>query len=143
MKTVFPDDLVSKLSQLGDKTDAICEKVLQAGAEVVEARVASNLRDSVGKVNDPAKCPSRSTGELADALGVSPVKIDRQGNSNIKIGFREPRRDGGSNAKIANILEYGKHGQPPRPFLKSAKTASRKPATEAMVAKFEEEIGNL
>ena len=34
-------------------------------------------------------------------------------------------RDGGSNAKIANVLEYGKHGQPAKPFLKPAKSASK------------------
>jgi hypothetical protein len=58
--------------------------------------------------------------------------MDRDGNFNVKVGFSEPRRDGDSNAKIANIIEYGKHGQPPKPFLKPAKTASRSAAIEAM-----------
>jgi hypothetical protein len=44
----------------------------------------------------------------------------------VKIGFKEPRRNGESNAKIANIIEYGKSGQPPKPFLKPARSASRK-----------------
>ena len=59
------------------------------------------------------------------SLGVSPVKLNRDGTRDIKIGFAEPRSDGGSNAKLANILEYGKHGQPAKPFLKPAKTASK------------------
>lgn len=37
------------------------------------------------------------------------------------FAFKEPRSDGESNAKIASIIEYGKQGQPPNPFLKSAK----------------------
>jgi len=75
-----------------------------------------------------------SSGELERALGVSPAKLDRRGNWDVKIGFAEPRKDGGSNAKLANILENGKHGQPPRPFLKPAKIASR----EACIAKMKQ-----
>ena len=74
---------------------------------------------------------------------MSPAKMDNDGNFNVKVGFSEPRSDGVSNAKIANILEYGKHGQPPKPFLKPAKTASQKPTIEVMKAKLEEEIENL
>jgi hypothetical protein len=84
-----------------------------------------------------------STGELERALGVSPAKLDRNGNYNIKIGFAEPRADGKSNAMIANVLEYGKHGQPPRPFIKPAKTQSQKAAIAAMTAKFDEEVEKI
>ena len=84
-----------------------------------------------------------STGELEGALGASSVKVDRQGNHNIKIGFAEPRSDGDSNAKIANILEYGKHGQPAKPFLKPAKSSTRSECISAMQQKFEEEVRNI
>ena len=89
------------------------------------------------------KHPSQSTGELESSLGVTPVKMDRQGNHNIKIGFAEPRSDGKSNAMIANILEYGKHGQPAKPFLKPAKSASRSACIAAMQEKFDEEVRKL
>ena len=89
------------------------------------------------------KAESRSTGELESALGISPAKQDRDGNFNVKIGFEEPRSDGGSNAKIANILEYGKHGQPPKPFLKPAKSKSKNACIEAMTNKLESEIEKL
>jgi len=62
---------------------------------------------------------------------------------NIKVGFSEPRRGGESNAMIASIIEYGKQGQPARPFLKPAKSASRKACIAAMEAKFAEELGKL
>jgi hypothetical protein len=77
------------------------------------------------------------------ALGVSPAKIDRNGNWDVKIGFAEPRNDGESNAKIANILEYGKSGQPPRPFLKPAKSQSKTAAIEAMTAALEKELESV
>lgn len=136
----LPEDFLVKLSRLGNKTDEICEKALEAGGEVVLAKVKSNLSSVVGS---GTKYESRSTGELEDSVGLSPVKMDRDGNHNIKIGFSEPRSDGGSNAKIANIIEYGKHGQPARPFLKPAKSASRRECVSAMQRVLEEEVGRL
>ena len=118
----MPDELLKKLSNLGAQTDAISERVLEAGGEVVLAKVRSNLSSVIGK---DTKIDSRSTGELEKSLGLSKARVDRDGNHNIKIGFAEPRSDGGSNARIANILEYGRHGQPAKPFLKPAKTSTK------------------
>lgn len=136
----MPDVFIEKLTRLGNRTDEICEKVLEAGGEVVLTKVKSNLSSAVGR---GTKYDSRSTGELEGSLGLSPAKVDRDGNHNIKIGFSEPRSDGGSNAKIANILEYGKHGQSPKPFLKPAKSASKSECIETMKHAFEEEAGKL
>ena len=136
----MPEEFLLRLSRLGENTDAICEKALEAGGELVLSKVKSNLSSVVGR---GTKYDSRSTGELETALGLSPALMDRNGNLNVKIGFSESRRDGGSNAKIANILEYGKHGQPAKPFLKPAKAATRKPCTSAMIATLEEEVGKL
>lgn len=136
----MPEDFLLRLSKLGDKTDEIIPKVLEAGGEVVADKVRASLEAVVGR---DTKEPSRSTGELAAALGVSPAKIDREGNYNVKVGFAEPRSDGRSNAMIANVLEYGKIGQPPKPFLKPAKSAARKPCVAAMKNAFEEEVEKL
>ena len=133
----MPDDFLEQLSKLGSHTDEIAERVLEAGGEVVLAKIRTNLSGVVGK---DTKVASRSTGELERSLGMTKARVDRQGNHNIKIGFAEPRSDGGSNAKIANILEYGRHGQPAKPFLKPAKTASKSAAITAMQKKFEEEV---
>ena len=136
----MPDEFLQKLSKLGSKTDEIAAKVLEAGGEVVLAKVKSNLSSVVGS---GTKYPSRSTGELERSLGLSPAKVDRSGNHNIKIGFSEPRSDGDSNAKIANIIEYGKHGQPAKPFLKPAKSSSKAAAISAMQKAFDEEVEKL
>ncbi|MFU1594955.1 hypothetical protein PJ261_03135 [Streptococcus dysgalactiae] len=45
--------------------------------------------------------------------------------------------------KIANILEYGRHGQTPKPFLKPAKSQSRKACIETMKEKFESEVAGI
>ena len=136
----MPDDFLLKLSRLGDQTDTIIPKVLEAGGEVVLDKVKSNLSSVVGS---GTKEKSRSTGELERSLGLSPALMDRDGNFNVKVGFAEPRSDGGSNAKIANILEYGKHGQPPKPFLKPARTQSRSACIEAMKAKLRKEVDGI
>ena len=136
----MPDDFLLKISKLGSDFDPVAEKVLKAGGEVVFKRTKSNLSAVIGK---GTKHESRSTGELEKALGVTSVRLDRNGNHNIKIGFSEPRSDGESNAKIANILEYGKHGQPAKPFLKPARSASKSECISVMKSTFEEEVKKI
>jgi len=130
----MPTDFMDKISRLADQTDAIVPRVLEAGGEVVLGAVRSGLHSVLS---------GESTGELERSLGLSPVRLDRDGNPNLKVGFSEPRSDGKSNAMLANVLEHGKHGQPPRPFLKAAKAASREGAITAMVNKLDEEIAKL
>ena len=136
----MPEDFLLKLSRLGEKTDEIIPKVLEAGGEVVEIKVKSNLQAIIGS---GTKEESRSTGELISALGVSSARQDKDGNFNVKVGFSEPRSDGKSNAMIAGVLEYGKSGQSPKPFLKPAKSASKSACVDAMIAAFEKEVENI
>jgi HK97 gp10 family phage protein len=148
---IFPREIISKIMQLGNKTDEIIEKSLEAGAGVVEDKVRYNLAGIIGK---DTKTDSRSTGELSSSLGTSSPLVDKNGNYNLKIGFAEPRKEQNTargkrsykertNAMIASVLEYGKHGQAPKPFLKPAISSSKKEATAAMVTKFEEEVAKL
>ena len=136
----LPDDFLEKLSSLGNRTDEICEKMLKAGGEVVLSKAKSNLSSVVGS---GTKYKSRFTGELESSLGLSEVRLDRNGNYNIKIGFAESRKDGSSNAKLANIIEYGKSGQVAKPFMKPAKSASKNQCIEIMKATFEKEVNNI
>ena len=136
----MPDEFLSRISRLGAQTDSIAEKMLQAGGEVALAKVKSNLKSVVGS---GTKSKSRSTGGLERSLGLSPVMVDKHGNHDIKVGFSEPRTDGGSNAKIANILEYGTSSQSAKPFLKPAKSAVKKQCVEAMKSAFEKEVEGL
>jgi HK97 gp10 family phage protein len=136
----FSDDVVKKLAKLGTKTDEILEKTLRAGADVVKPVFKANLAGSIGR---NTKRRSKSTGELADSLGISPVKSADDGSVDIKIGFAEPRKDGKRNAMIASILEHGRSGQPARPFISATKNAVKGPATEAMVAAFNKEVDGL
>lgn len=140
MKPILPDALTQKLSRLGAKTDTICATALKDGAEIARKAVETQLAEVVGK---GTKYDSRSTGQLEQSLGVSPVRVDDKGNYDVKVGFAEPRSDGDSNAKIANVLEYGKSGQPPKPFLKPAKSKCGKNVLRKMAETLEREMENV
>lgn len=130
----LPEDLLKKLSKLGSNMDDVSEKVLEIGGGIVLDKVKSNLQGVLS---------GNSTGELLGSLGLSKVLLGKDGNHNIKVGFAEPRSDGKSNAMIANIIEYGKSSQPAKPFLKPAKSQSKKACIDAMTQKLEEEIDKL
>ena len=147
----MPEEFLLKVSKLGNKTDEVIEKTLKVGGEVVLSTVKSNLQSVICK---NLKYKGRSTGELVSSLGVSHVDIDNKGVHNVKVGFNEPRRNQYAakkkrsyytitNAMIANVIEYGKSGQSPKPFLKPAKNKSRKPCIEAMKATLESEMENI
>jgi len=132
----MPTEFMDQLAKAAEKTDTAIPKALEAGGKVVFDTMKTNLRSAIGR---DTKYPSRSSGKLLAALGVSPVKLNDEGNYDVKVGFSEDREV--SNAKLANILEYGKHGQPPKPILKPTRRSSRKPCIEAMQATLKEELG--
>ena len=42
---------------------------------------------------------------------------------------------------LANLLEYGKHGQPAKPFLAPTKARAEQPCLSAMEAELKRELG--
>ena len=136
VKIEMPTKLLDQLAGMGNALDAAIPKALVAGGKVVLGKMKSNLRAAIGR---GTKGKSRSTGKLAASLGVSPAKLDREGNLDVKVGFSEGRGNV-SNAMLANVLEFGKHGQPPKPFLKQTKSLSRKPCIEEMQRVLKEEL---
>jgi len=154
LKVKLPDDLMIGLERLSKQADAVVEKTLEAGAEVVEEKARANLKNSL---------KGESSGQLLEALGTSPVKPnDNLDGWDIKIGFNEPRQDkqgsttykkkrkGGkvseyklTNAMVANILEYGKKGQAAKPFMKPAEDATKAKARAKMKQVFTEEANKI
>lgn len=137
----MPEDFLEKISKLNDRFDEIAPKVLEAGAEPVIAKARSNLSEVIGK---GTKYKSRSTGELMASLGVTPAKQNRDGNWDIKVGIGNSKDSKGvSNALKAMVIEYGKSGQPAKPWLKRTRSSSRKDCINEMKAKFEKEFESL
>ena len=162
----LPTKFLEGLTALGDRMDSVIEEALEAGGEVLLSAARKNLSGAIG--SKPSVLSDHvSTGELLGSLGLSPVKIDNSGIANIKVGFNEPRRNqyaqnknrkgrpqtrskSGNrsyyeltNAMIAAVLEYGKHNQPPRPFLEPAKINSKSECIEAIKEVLEKEMGVL
>ena len=134
-------DFVAKLQSVADDMDKVAEKALVEGASIVEKQMRSNLQKVIGS---GTKSQSKSTGQLLNALGKSPVKANiKTGGWDIKIGFLEPRKDGTTNALVANILEYGKKGQAPKPFMKPALNATRRKVRTTMSRVIDEEIEKI
>lgn len=137
----MPEDFLEKISKLSDKFDEIAPKVLEAGAEPVIAKARSNLSEVIGK---GTKYKSRSTGDLMASLGVTPAKQNRDGNWDIKVGIGNSKDSKGiSNALKATVIEYGKSGQPAKPWLKRTKSSIRKDCINEMKAKLEKELESL
>ena len=132
----MPTAFMDQLAKASEKTDTAIPKALEAGGKVVFDKMKSNLSSAIGR---NTKNKSRSTGKLLAALGVSPVKVNDGGNYDVKVGFAEGRGDA-NNAMLANLLEYGKSGQPPKPFLKRTKSSSQAPCIEAMQTVLKEEL---
>lgn len=141
----MPDEIYKAIEKLSQDREEILTSTLKAGGDVVLNAARSNLNRAIRNSSN------RSTGELKSSLGMSPVKLSSRGIYNVKIGFAEPRRKQYvakkkrsyyviTNAMIANVLEYGKTGQAPRPFMRPAKVASEKAAISAMKTKFDEEV---
>ena len=132
----MPTEFMDQLAKAAEKTDTAIPKALKAGGKVVFEKMQANLHAAIGR---GTKYKSRSTGKLLAALGLSPVKVNDEGNYDVKVGFSEGRGDA-NNAMLANLIEYGKHGQPPKPFLKRTKSSSQAPCIEAMQSVLKEEL---
>jgi len=136
----IPDDLILKLQELGDRTEEIITKMLDAGGPIAAASVKSELERVVGKAED-----SKATGELVRSIGATPPRPGKDGY-NVKIGFSEPRGGqnpgDGVNAKVAYLLEYGRRdkSQKPRPFLRAGKRNCERQVQQAMAAVYKEEM---
>ena len=70
----MPEDFLLKISRLGEQTNTIIPKVLEAGGNVVLDKVKGNLASVVGS---NTKTKSRSTGELERSIGLSPAQQNR------------------------------------------------------------------
>lgn len=134
----MPDEFLERLSKLGDRFDTSAPRVLEAGAKVLVSQARSNLQAAIGK---NLKYKARSKGDLVRSLGVTPALQDRDGNWNIKVGVGDSTdADGVPNALKAQVLEYGKHGQPPKPWLKPARSKSKGAILDAMKKELESEL---
>ena len=154
VEVIMPDGLEKKLATLGRDTDRIVAASLEEGAKpiykaVLEAYDAVTPHPLVVRGRRVYNYGIRSTGTLRRSIGISPVKVNRKGDHDIKIGFgdvKEPKtriRCGYLAVIIERGVLHGRRKQPPRPFLKVAKRMSKEEASAAFVKRFNEEVARL
>lgn len=109
------DALDKIFGQLGNIPFEVTRQALDEMAEVAEARVRAS-GDTMG-VRDP-----ESSVHILDKIRHTKPKQTQSGGYS-DVTFSGKRRRGNSatrNAEIAFINEYGKEGQPARPFIRTA-----------------------
>lgn len=148
MQIQLPDGWEDTLALIESDAHDILQEACRAGGEVALEAVRTQLNAVLS--------PEHKNGELAQSLGLTKPGTDAYGDINVKVGFREPRREqGGSmttrkgkrrsyyvktNAMIANVLEHGRSHQQARPFLAPARRKCKKQVEEAIARKFDEEV---
>ena len=143
----IPSTLQSKIDKIAKQSPEIIDKCVEEGAEVAKEAVERNLVAVLS--------PEHQNGELVRSIGVTPVKVNREGVHNARVGFREPRKNQTkakgkrsyyvqTNAMIANVLEYGRSGkQKARPFLQKAMKECEQKVMETMEQTFDREVGQV
>lgn len=137
----LPEDFLEKMSKLNSNFDEIAPRVLQAGAEPASKKAKSNLALRIGQ---GTKEPSESTGELLASLETTKPVQNQNGDWTLRVGIPTTKDSKGvSNALKAAVIEYGKSGQSPKPWLKPTKSASKKACIEALKEALDKEMGKL
>ncbi len=106
--------LMLSLEQVAAIPDDVVRDMLDAEAQVVEeAQVATGMQMGVYR-----------TGETLRSIRRGKLKKDRDGIRTVSITFSGTNDKGERNAAVAFINEYGKRGQPARPFIATANAAA-------------------
>ena len=80
----LPDEFMNQLSEFDSRLEDVFAKSLEDGAEIAEKQARANLKNSL---------KGESSGQLLEALGISPVKPSGLGGYDIRVGFNEPRKN--------------------------------------------------
>ncbi len=118
------------LEELDDSTDELMKEMLVAEAEVVQEAQKKTAK-SMGVYDSSGR---NVGGHVADSITVS-KKTRKNADGMVQYvypkGSRHRKNTTSSNSEIAFINEFGKKGQPPRPFIRTANEASAQAAVEA------------
>ena len=145
------EEYALKLSRLGRESVEIAKKVVIAGAnpvaDEIRKRLEANLNDTgyagIGDGGSWGGKRYRFKGDLLDSFGIAPPGVDKNGNTNTKIGFEGYDSKGVPNALKARAMESGTSVLKKRPFVRPAVNKSKKKSIEEMGKVLEEEISKI
>ena len=143
---IIPVDFIAKIQKNYENSGKIIGKMLDAAGREVVPIIKTTLSRKIGSVPPPntKKLNRTPTGQLIQALGITPAKTTQKCGYNVKIGFAEPRTGTRySNGLIANILEFGRRKfavQPARKFINPNRIRSYRAAINKMQEIFDAEV---
>ncbi len=113
-------DVLNSMEKLAQIPDGVINDMLNAQSEVVvKAQKKTGLRMGIHR-----------TGVTLQSIKAGNVKRRRDG-AYVDVYPQGTNKDGNRNAEVAFINEYGKRGQPARPFIRTANEESAAETTRA------------
>ena len=145
------------MEHLGEAADGICKMAIYEGAAIVADQIKKNLdalpTDKFRYLRGGDKftgLPESQKEDLKNALGISSMKQDENGDWNAKIGFdgygstETDKYPGGvPNPLLARAVESGSSVRAKTPFVRPAINQARNKAKKAMADKADEEIKKI
>ena len=141
-KFIADDDFMIRLERAATDFPSVAEKVIRAGAAVLAPVMRRRLSGILS---------ASATGQLVAALGITPVKQDRNADYNAHIGFDGYQQPGYGKfpigvpfALIARSFEsVAGDWRPKTPFARPAMLEAREAMSAAMTAAAEEEYKKI
>lgn len=141
-KFIDDDDFMIRLERAATDFPSVAEKVIRAGAAVLAPVMRRRLSGILS---------ASATGQLVAALGITPVKQDRNADYNAHIGFDGYQQPGYGKfpigvpfALIARSFESGAGDwRPKTPFARPAIAEAREAMSAAMTEAAEEEYKKI
>lgn len=141
MEIDFPEDLLGGL--LSQDTEELCREMVDAAVPIMEECMKKEVRSVIGHGGDS---------ELVKSIKGSRARVSRnnavisfvgpKGNSSHHYGgAKKNRKRKVSNALKAVWLNYGRRGQPARPFLNRATKNAEKKVLEKMQEVYDRRTG--
>jgi len=130
---MLDEDFAIKLSSLDTDINEIAKKAIYAGAKIVADAMKVNLESVLS---------DEATGQLVEALGITPIGM--MGSEwSAHIGFDGYDRDGVAFQLIARVLESGTSTRQKKPFVRKTMNQTKTKVAAAMQAVVEEEYTKI
>lgn len=135
IKMSASEDFTLKLSRCSTNVEAIAKKAIYAGAKIVADRMKVNLENVLS---------DEATGELVEAMGVTPIS-QSDGVWNAHIGFDGYDTHHVAFQLIARVLESGTSTstRQKKPFVRPTLNQTKKAVEQEMNKVIEEEMKKI
>lgn len=141
MEVNIPTDLIRKLERIGNAGDEIGKKMLTSGAQILRAKVDSNLKKNLYTNRGYTK--DYPTGALEKSITIDKPKKNKRGNQSIRIYFKGKDSKGTSNALKAAVMEHGSSKQQKKPFIRPAVNETKDEVNAEMQKIFDTEMKRM